>query len=987
MAEFAANFLLNNDSINTEFNLSEGAQFDALFEIYASGTVWGSISGTLSNQTDLQAALDLKADKTELNTAIQNEAATRAENDTLLQNNINTLSQTVTANYNALDARIITNTGNISDINTTLSGYGNIVTHNVSEFATSAQGALADTALQPNDNISELVNDVGYITSASLPTDYVPETRTINGYALSSNITLNYTDVGALSASTTINDLTTIAQQNALNSGATTTNIGQITTNANNISDIQDLIPNQATSSNQLADKDFVNSSIATNTANFIGTFNSVAELEAYTGTLTNNDYAFVATTDAAGNTLYDRYKYNANTQEWLFEYELNNSSFTAVQWASINSGATSTNIGQITINSNNIANLQTNKQDVISDLTTIRSNALAGKNASDTIATYGNIVTHNVSEFATSSQGALADTALQPNDNISELTNDAGYITAASLPTVNNGRLTIQANGTTVGTFTANQAGNTTANIVVPDSATWGNITGTLSNQTDLQNALDAKQSTISDLSTIRSGASAGATALQPNDNITELVNNAGYITGITSSDVTTALGYTPYNATNPNGYITASALNGYATQTWVTNQNYVNGTTLATTLLDYVTNISLATTLADYQPLLVSGTNIKTLNGNSILGSGDLTLDGLPSQTGQSGKFLTTDGTDASWGVVKTHNLLEFKWSDHLLDDVSWLRADTFSWQSGDVYVTAYNHLVQDIQGITAETETIGSYTVTFYRATDGHKICLADQESAVLNIYNSTGIAWYYILDTTNTQFKLPRTKYGFEGLRGNVGDYIPQDVKLPNITTPDVIMSYYNNQTSWTSGAMSAYQPNNYGLQSGGGYNYTGPGNFSASRCSSVYSGNGTDTNIQERATQMYLYFYVGDYSQTAVEQTAGLNSELFNGKVDLPTGRSQSSVGLLVESYVNGTSWYRVYSDGWCEQGGYGTHISPYIVNLLKAFRDTNYTLLFSQFNAYNSVMAPNTKTTTSFKSGANSGTGQEFYWYACGYIS
>lgn len=41
--------------------------------------------------------------------------------------------------------------------------------------------------------------------------------------------------------------------------------------------------------------------------------------------------------------------------------------------------------------------------------------------------------------------------------------------------------------------------------------------------------------------------------------------VNNQGYLTGITSSDVTSALGYTPYNATNPNGYITSSALSGY--------------------------------------------------------------------------------------------------------------------------------------------------------------------------------------------------------------------------------------------------------------------------------------------------------------------------------------------------------------------------------------------------------------------------------------
>ena len=44
------------------------------------------------------------------------------------------------------------------------------------------------------------------------------------------------------------------------------------------------------------------------------------------------------------------------------------------------------------------------------------------------------------------------------------------------SPPTVNNGILTIQKNGSTVATFTANQAGNTTANITVPSPPTVGN-------------------------------------------------------------------------------------------------------------------------------------------------------------------------------------------------------------------------------------------------------------------------------------------------------------------------------------------------------------------------------------------------------------------------------------------------------------------------------------------------------------------------------
>lgn len=114
------------------------------------------------------------------------------------------------------------------------------------------------------------------------------------------------------------------------------------------------------TSENAVQNKaiyNFVNSSVSTNTANFIGTFNSVAELEAYSGTVTNNDYAFVIGTDTAGNTVYNRYKYNGSA--WAFEYALNNSSFTAAEWATIQSGLTSADKTQIGTNTNDISTLQ----------------------------------------------------------------------------------------------------------------------------------------------------------------------------------------------------------------------------------------------------------------------------------------------------------------------------------------------------------------------------------------------------------------------------------------------------------------------------------------------------------------------------------------------------------------------------------------------------------------------------------------------------
>lgn len=97
---------------------------------------------------------------------------------------------------------------------------------------------------------------------------------------------------------------------------------------------IEGKIPSAATSSNQLADKEFVNSSIATSTATFRGTFESTDDFP--TTGIDDNDYLFYKHTDSAGNTLFDRYKYASN--QWTYEYTLNNSSFTADQWAAVNS-------------------------------------------------------------------------------------------------------------------------------------------------------------------------------------------------------------------------------------------------------------------------------------------------------------------------------------------------------------------------------------------------------------------------------------------------------------------------------------------------------------------------------------------------------------------------------------------------------------------------------------------------------------------------
>lgn len=215
------------------------------------------------------------------------------------------------------------------------------------------------------------------------------------------------------------------------------------------------------------------------------------------------------------------------------------------------------------------------------------------------------------------------------------------------------------------------------------------------------------------------------------------------------------------------------------------------------------------------------------------------------------------------------------------HKLNNPSWLCADTYSWQSGDIYVAAYEHLANGITGISSSTETIAETTITYYRLSDDIKIVLPDQVNNLETIYNATGIGFYYILDTTNTRFKLPRNLYGFTGLRTNAGDYVAES--LPNITGT---VDGSGDRTGFAnpSGAFYGVGDNTWGL---GQYDSAVLGyakiGLDASRSSSAYQDNAP---VQQRATQAYLYFYVGNTVQNQTAIDAGQITEDLNSKVDL-----------------------------------------------------------------------------------------------------
>ena len=172
---------------------------------------------------------------------------------------------------------------------------------------------------------SQLENDSGFINGDDVPTK---TSQLVNDSDFATNASVDE-KIGGVTSSIPTKTSQLDNDSDFSTNASVDEKIGRVTSS----------IPtktSQLDNDSEFADKNFVNSSIATNTANFKGTFNNESE---FPTEATNNDYLFWNTVDENGNTIYKRYKYVASTSTWTYEYTLNNSSFTAEQWATINNG------------------------------------------------------------------------------------------------------------------------------------------------------------------------------------------------------------------------------------------------------------------------------------------------------------------------------------------------------------------------------------------------------------------------------------------------------------------------------------------------------------------------------------------------------------------------------------------------------------------------------------------------------------------------
>lgn len=146
-----------------------------------------------------------------------------------------------------------------------------------------------------------------------------------------------------------------------------------------------------------------------------------------------------------------------------------------------------------------------------------------------------------------------------------------------------------------------------------------------------------------------------------------------------------------------------------------------------------------------------------------------------------------------------------------------------------------------------------------------------------------------------------------------------------------------------------------------------------------------------TNLSDDSVSgLYLYFYAGAVSQNAGIVNAGRVEEALVDKLN--SDHSNDTKPYVVETYHNGRSWYRIWSDGWMEQGGYyiteasggGT------VTLIKPYSSTDYAISVTGLHALETLSQWHTKacqpiTKNSFNIISNQAATLGSFWETSGY--
>ena len=201
-------------------------------------------------------------------------------------------------------------------------------------------------------------------------------------------------------------------------------------------------------------------------------------------------------------------------------------------------------------------------------------------------------------------------------------------------------------------------------------------------------------------------------------------------------------------------------------------------------------------------------------------------------------------------------------------------------------------------------------------------------ANWQSAV----TTYGVCGKFVYDDVNNTVRLPKITGKLDGTTDvtALGDLVSQYVKLPNITGSVGgfcgLQIGKQNTMTYLKGAF--YRHSDPAQMNQGGGDSSNALGFDASRSSSVYSGDGTDTKIHEQAINVLYYIVIATSTKTDIEVDIDEIATDLNSKADtdLTNCTNVASIKMAHNAMPSGTSIaltlgasgsdYVAPADGW-----------------------------------------------------------------------
>ena len=206
-----------------------------------------------------------------------------------------------------------------------------------------------------------------------------------------------------------------------------------------------------------------------------------------------------------------------------------------------------------------------------------------------------------------------------------------------------------------------------------------------------------------------------------------------------------------------------------------------------------------------------------------------------------------------------------------------------------------------------------------------------CTAEEYESALSTY---GECPKYVLSADS--LRLPKLA-NYVKMANAIDGITQSEAGLPNITgtLSGAMHTGGNAAGGFATGAFAKEaRDSNYSYNGGAWVNNV---SFDASRSSEVY---GKSDTVTPAHTTLYPWVYA--YSAVIPSSTAQASEfqEGLSGKADTNLGNIPANYDYVVETYNDGTNWYRVYKSGWVVQGGrYETAVNVESYTFLKPFAE------------------------------------------------